>query len=161
MLRRRRANLRVIAFTDGACSGNPGPGGWAATINHEEGHEIISGHEMLTTNNRMELMAVFMAIQHAKKKGYSYILVNSDSAYVVNSITLGWLQKWKRNGWKAKNGESIKNIDLWKQMNVLLSDAECEVQMKKVKGHSGNTFNELADEYARREVEKAKRKQEA
>lgn len=153
--------MRVIAFTDGACSGNPGPGGWAATINHERGHEMISGHELQTTNNRMELMAVLMAVKHSRKKGYCSVLINSDSAYVVNSITMGWLQKWQKNGWKTKTGESIKNIDLWKQMNVLLSDDEYEVLVKKVKGHSGNTFNELADVCAKEEVEKAKKKQEA
>ena len=100
----KRMKLRV--FTDGSCSGNPGPGGWAAMFNYPDRMEVVSGHELSTTNNRMELMAVAQALLNVVENGdhmnYEAVEIHSDSAYVVNAITKGWLEQWKNNGWRTK-----------------------------------------------------------
>lgn len=159
--------LRI--FTDGACSGNPGPGGWAVLFALPKTREVISGREVETTNNRMELMAVVKALGYAIMDGwdiprciaddYEEIEVHSDSAYVVNAISKHWVEKWCANGWVTSAGEEVKNVELWKELTERLKDLECcgwKVKFIKVKGHSGVTLNELVDERARQESQKAK-----
>lgn len=154
--------LRI--FTDGACSGNPGVGGWASLYAFSNHMETISGGEVTTTNNKMELLAVVKSLEMFIDKFYNpsikSIEVNSDSAYVVNSINQNWLDLWKKNGWKTTNGKgSVKNHDLWVRLLKVLSDLEwlsIKVTFVKVKGHSGNELNELVDGMARKEVEKLK-----
>lgn len=95
-----------MVYTDGACSNNPGgPGGWAATLNYEERYDVISGNDVSTTNNRMELTAVVEAIEYLVSKGYTNMIVNSDSAYVVNAVNRSWIYEWEKKGWKTKRGE--------------------------------------------------------
>ena len=148
----------IMVYTDGACSNNPGgPGGWAATLNYEERFDIISGHDVSTTNNRMELTAVVEAIKHLIKKGDNLIVINSDSAYVVNAVNKGWIEEWHKKGWKTKQGKELANADLWKTLYKYITSDKIDVVFNKVKGHSGHTFNEIVDEEAKKEVEHAKR----
>lgn len=148
--------LRI--YTDGACSGNPGPGGWAVVFNKNEECETLCGSEENTTNNRMELLAVIKALEKIKEekrdnklKNYSSFEIYSDSAYVVNAIVKGWLYAWKLNGWRTSRGEEIKNKDLWNVLYDLLFEG---IKFIKIKGHSGNTFNELVDKLAREQSRK-------
>ena len=138
----------VEIFTDGACRGNPGPGGWAALIfDNENKKEIITGSENVTTNNRMELMAVIQALRSLKKN--TSIKLISDSKYVINGINL-WINKWRSNNWMASNKKPVKNVDLWKQL-----DNECKkfkITWEWVKGHSGNIYNEEVDRLAYQEA---------
>lgn len=153
--------MRVRIFTDGACSENPGPGGWAAVFNTTSKCLTISGNEKLTTNNRMELKAVvevFRKIVKMRRNDVQYDIF-SDSAYVVNTINNNWLEVWQRNNWQTTKHEDVKNKDLWEEFNALRVKANtlgiC-ITLNKVKGHSGNTFNELVDKLAREESMKAK-----
>lgn len=153
--------MKIRVFTDGACSENPGPGGWAAVFNHEHCLEHICGYEKETTNNRMELLAVVNAIKKIIKdhvEGQDYELY-SDSAYVVNSINNGWVDNWYMNGWRTTKGDDIKNKDLWLQLikykGKLLSEG-IQLNIFKIKGHSGNTFNEYVDKLAKEQVLKAR-----
>lgn len=153
--------MKVRIFTDGACSENPGPGGWAAVINSDKRCFVIRGNEKNTTNNRMELKAVieaFKKILASYKRTNRYELY-SDSAYVVNSINGGWVEKWMKNGWKTTKNDDVKNKDLWEQF-VLLRDEirgkRITVEIIKIKGHAGNAFNELVDKLAKEESMKAK-----
>lgn len=149
----------VVVCTDGACSNNPnGPGGWAATMNFRNKFEILSGHNICATNNMMELTAVVRVIKHLVSRGYKRIIVNSDSAYVINAINKGWVHDWKKRGWKTKQNEPIANSHLWKELYIYLCDNSLFLSFNKVKGHSGHTFNEIADVEAKREVEMAKLK---
>ena len=136
--------MQFKIYTDGACSGNPGKGGWAAIILDKETIKFnISGNEKNTTNNRMELMAPIMALKKIKKK--SEIIIFTDSKYVKEGIT-DWIKKWKLNNWKGSNKKPVKNKDLWIKLDGL-----CEknnVSWKWVKGHSTNKYNNLADELA-------------
>ena len=136
--------MKLKIYTDGACSGNPGKGGWAAIIlDFNLNHSSISGSESNTTNNRMELMAPIMALKKIKKK--SEITIFTDSKYVKDGIT-DWIKKWKLNNWKGSNKKQVKNKDLWIKLDSL-----CEknnVSWKWVKGHSTNKYNNLADELA-------------
>lgn len=153
--------MRVRIFTDGACSENPGPGGWAAVFNTTSKCLTISGNEKLTTNNRMELKAVvevFRKIVKMKRNDVQYDIF-SDSAYVVNTINNNWLEVWQRNNWQTTKHEDVKNKDLWEEFNALRVKANALgicITLNKVKGHSGNTFNELVDKLAREESMKAK-----
>tara|TARA_B100000579_G_scaffold89886_1_gene70827 strand:- start:1240 stop:1668 length:429 start_codon:yes stop_codon:yes gene_type:complete len=136
--------MKYIIYTDGACSGNPGPGGWGAVIFEENKKQInISGKEPMTTNNRMELLAPIMAIKGIKEK--SEITVYTDSTYLKNGIT-DWIKKWEKNGWKSSNNQPVKNIDLWLELNKLCS--EHKISWNWVEGHSNNEFNNLADKLA-------------
>ena len=136
--------MKYIIYTDGACSGNPGPGGWAAIILDEEKKQInISGKEKSTTNNRMELMAPIMALKKVKRS--SEIVVYTDSTYLKNGITL-WIKNWKKNGWKNANKKSVKNKDLWILLNKI--SEKHSINWKWIKDHAGNTYNELADKLA-------------
>lgn len=157
------ATIRV--YTDGACSKNPGPGGWAAIFCNPEESESISGCDVETTNNRMELTAVnetFKKIANAEYADFTRFEIHSDSAYVVNSINKYWLDGWAKRGWKTSTGDDVKNIDLWKiclkLMKRIKHTANVEAVLIKVKGHSGNTFNEMADQLAVQESMKAKAK---
>ena len=136
--------MKYIIYTDGACSGNPGPGGWGAVIFDErEKQNNISGKVKDTTNNRMELTAPIMALKKIKSK--SHITIFTDSTYVKNGIT-EWIKKWEKNGWKNSNKKPVKNKDLWIKLNDLCQ--KNKVIWKWVKGHSDNKYNTLADELA-------------
>lgn len=148
--------MKVRIYTDGACSGNPGPGGWAAVILLSNDKQEISGHEIETTNNRMELRAVLESLRLAVKIcTYSTIDIYSDSAYVVNAVEKGWLHKWKWNQWRTVKSDEVKNKDLWVQLEKLLYKHN-NVTLFKVKGHNGNKYNEICDKLAKAEVLQAK-----
>ena len=136
--------MKYTIYTDGACSGNPGPGGWGAVILEKGGNEIsISGTEKLTTNNRMELMAPIMALKKIKEK--SEITIYTDSIYLKNGITT-WIKKWEKNDWQNANKKSVKNKDLWESLNKL--SKKQIITWKWVKAHAGNRYNEMADKLA-------------
>ena len=136
--------MKYTIYTDGACSGNPGPGGWGAVIFDEQKEQYdISGKEKNTTNNRMELVAPIMALKKIKSK--SDITIFTDSIYVKNGIT-EWIKKWKKNDWKNSNKKAVKNKDLWIKLNDLCQ--KNKVQWKWIKGHSNNKYNNLADDLA-------------
>mgnify|MGYP003288345230 CR=1 FL=1 len=156
--------MEVRIFTDGACSENPGPGGWGAVFYKDTTQEIISGHEIETTNNRMELMAVVESLKKILREHEEGVVykIFSDSAYVVNSINSKWVVKWRINGWKTTRGDEIKNKDLWikylKLIGKLINkDNDIIIQVIKIKGHSDNAFNDHVDEIAKAEVKLARR----
>ncbi|WP_108484757.1 ribonuclease HI [Oceaniglobus ichthyenteri] len=139
----------LFAYTDGACSGNPGPGGWGALMIAREGGKVIkerplSGGEPLTTNNRMELLAAIGALESLSRD--SEITVVTDSQYVKNGVTT-WIHGWKRNGWRTAQKKPVKNEDLWKRLDA--AQARHNVTWAWVKGHAGHPENERADELAR------------
>ena len=135
--------MKYKIYTDGACSGNPGKGGWAAIILDKKNQLNISGGESKTTNNRMELMAAIMALKKIKNR--SEIIIYTDSRYVKDGIT-NWIKKWKLNNWKSSNKKPVKNKDLWIKLdNFCLKH---KVTWKWVKAHAGNKYNNLADELA-------------
>ena len=136
--------MKYKIYTDGACSGNPGPGGWGAVILEEDKNQKnISGNEKDTTNNRMELMAPIMALK--KISTNSKVVIYTDSKYVKNGIT-EWIKNWEKNGWKNANKKPVKNKDLWIKLDNLCKDNK--IIWKWVKGHSNNKYNNLADELA-------------
>ena len=136
--------MKYTIYTDGACSGNPGPGGWGAVIFDEKNKQNnISGKFKETTNNRMELMAPIMALKKIKSK--SDVVIFTDSTYVKNGIT-EWIKKWEKNGWKSSNKKPVKNKDLWVTLNELSKDQV--IDWKWVKAHAGNKYNEIADKLA-------------
>ena len=146
----------IIAYTDGACSGNPGPGGWGVVLRAESNEEVIKerllwGGSYQTTNNRMELTAAIEALKALNK--FTIITVYIDSVYVKDGLTK-WMPKWKSNGWKTSNKKPIKNEDLWKILDG--ENEKHKVNWKWVKGHSGNEGNELADKLATSERDKRK-----
>lgn len=147
---KNESNNQVIIYTDGACSGNPGAGGWGAILMHGANKKEISGFENETTNNRMELTAVIKALQMLKAK--CDVELYSDSAYVVNAISLGWLKNWKQNNWIGSDKKQVKNIELWKELDNLLSYHN--VNFNKVKGHADNEFNNRCDQLATGEIAK-------
>lgn len=154
--------MKIRIFTDGACSENPGPGGWAAVFNTANKCKTISGHEAMTTNNRMELKAViesYKKILSSMRRSSVDFELYSDSAYVVNSINNNWIDKWQQNDWKTTKNEDVKNRDLWEELAQLRAKAKAHgvsVKIIKIKGHAGNTFNELVDKLAKEESAKAK-----
>ena len=136
--------MKYKIYTDGACSGNPGPGGWAAIILADDKVKYeISGSEKNTTNNKMELLAPIKAIQKFKKK--SEILIYTDSTYVKDGITT-WIKKWEKNGWKTASKNPVKNIELWKKLKNL--SLKHSIKWIWVKGHAQNKYNNLVDEIA-------------
>lgn len=155
--------MKVRIFTDGACSENPGPGGWAAVFNTASKCKTISGNEQTTTNNRMELRAVIEAfrtiLEKSKPENKNEYEIYSDSAYVVNTINNNWLEAWKKNDWQTTKNEDVKNRDLWEEFSKLRDEITtlgiC-ITLNKIKGHSGNTFNELVDKLAKEESMKVK-----
>ena len=140
----------VTIYTDGACSGNPGPGGWAAILMASGAKKEMSGGERDTTNNRMELMAVIEGLKALKRP--CKVDIYSDSAYVVNAFEQNWIGKWVKNGWKNSAKAEVANSDLWKELINLTSMHN--VTFHKVKGHADNEFNNRCDELAVREWKK-------
>ncbi len=136
----------IDIFTDGACQGNPGPGGWGVLILEAGARREISGGESATTNNRMEMTAAIEALKATR----GAVRLHTDSQYLKNGIT-DWMRKWKRNGWKTADGKPVKNKDLWEALDVLVADRS--VQWAWVKGHAGHPENERADALARRGLE--------
>ncbi len=139
----------LIAYTDGACSGNPGPGGWGVLMRATRDGTVLkerelSGGEGDTTNNRMELMAAIMALETLSQP--SEITIVTDSAYVKNGVT-GWIHGWKRNGWRTAGKKPVKNVELWQRLDA--AQAQHRVTWEWVKGHAGHPENERADELAR------------
>ena len=139
----------VILYTDGACSGNPGPGGWAAILRYGKAVRELSGGEAETTNNRMELMGVIKGLKALKEK--CAVELWSDSQYIVNALNNGWLRDWKRRGWKRRDGE-LKNAELWQELDGLL--AKHAVSAHWVKGHADDEFNNRCDALAVAERDK-------
>ena len=136
--------MKYIVYTDGACSGNPGPGGWGVIILDEEENQVsLSGKEKSTTNNRMELMAPIMALKKIKKS--SQITIYTDPTYLKDGITI-WINNWKKNDWKSANKKPVKNKDLWVILDKLTEKKL--IIWKWVKAHAGNKFNEIADKLA-------------
>ena len=140
---------KVIIYTDGACSGNPGPGGWGAILMYKGAKKEISGAMKNTTNNIMEITAVLEALKCLKVE--SDVQVYSDSAYVVNAFKQGWIYNWIKKGWKTAGGESVKNKELWQELYALTK--KHTVEFIKVKGHSDNEFNNICDEMARNAID--------
>ncbi len=140
--------MKYKIYTDGACTGNPGPGGWGAVIfDQDDKQKNISGSEKNTTNNRMELLAAIMSLK--KIKSNSEVIIFTDSTYVKNGIT-EWMKNWKKNGWKNSNKKPVKNKDLWVKLDKLCKANN--VSWKWIKGHSTNEFNNLADELATKAI---------
>ena len=140
---------KVTIYTDGACSGNPGPGGWGAILIYGKRKKELSGGEPSTTNNRMELTSVIKALEALKE--LCEVMLYSDSQYVTNAINLGWLESWIKRGWKRKGGE-VKNPDLWVKLIPLLE--KHKVTFEWVKGHADNEHNNRCDELAVMESKK-------
>ncbi|WP_425051404.1 ribonuclease HI [Psychromarinibacter sp. S121] len=148
----------LYAYTDGACSGNPGPGGWGVLLLAKDGDTVLKertlkGGEAETTNNRMELMAAISALEALGRS--SEITVVTDSAYVKNGVT-GWIHGWKRNGWKTAAKKPVKNVELWQRLDE--AQKRHNVTWKWIKGHAGHEENERADELARAGMEPFKPK---
>ena len=139
---------QVVIYTDGACSGNPGPGGWGAILMYRDKKLEISGYEAHTTNNRMELMAPIQALSRLKEP--CQVRVYSDSAYLVNAFQKGWLDNWRRKNWIKSDKKPVENQDLWQE---LLKFAETHrIEWFKVKGHADNPYNNRCDELATGEI---------
>lgn len=139
---------KVEIYTDGACSGNPGPGGYAGILFYNGKEKVVSGGEKTTTNNRMELTAVIKALEVLKE--ICEVNLYTDSAYVCNAITQNWLTDWQLNNWKNSQKKSVLNKDLWLQLIELIT--KHKVNFIKVKGHSDNINNNRCDEIARNEI---------
>ena len=134
---------KVQIYTDGACSGNPGPGGWGTILIYGATEKVLSGGEAMTTNNRMELMAVISGLEALREP--CEVELTSDSQYITNAINLGWLKTWIKRGWTRSGGE-VKNVDLWKKLASLLE--KHKVTFIWVRGHSDNEYNIRCDEIA-------------
>jgi ribonuclease HI len=143
--------MEVEIYTDGACRGNPGPGGWGALLRYNGREKMLHGGETLTTNNRMELMAAIIAIESLTRP--CAVKLTTDSKYVMQGIT-EWMVNWKKRGWKTAAKTPVKNVDLWQRLDLAL--ASHQVQWQWVKGHSGHPENELADELANRGIDELK-----
>ena len=139
----------IVIYTDGACSGNPGPGGWGAILEYKGTRKELSGGEAQTTNNRMELLAVISALSALKEP--CAVTLYTDSQYFSNAVNQGWLEGWKKKGWRRKEGE-LKNPDLWQRVDELLKTHSVKVVW--VKGHAENEGNNRCDELAVMEREK-------
>ena len=134
----------VHLYTDGACSGNPGPGGWGAVLIYGEARKELSGGERDTTNNRMELTAAIRALQALREP--CRVILTSDSRYLVDAVTKGWLRSWQRRGWKKAGNDPVLNVDLWQLLLPLLE--QHQVEFVWVKGHAGHPENECCDRMA-------------
>lgn len=134
---------QVVVYTDGACKGNPGPGGWGVVLNYKGHEKELYGGEKQTTNNRMELMAAIMALESLKRP--CDVQIHTDSKYVLQGIT-DWMDNWKKRGWKTASKKPVKNEDLWRRLDSALM--QHKVNWQWVKGHSGNQGNERADSLA-------------
>jgi ribonuclease HI len=142
---------KVVIYTDGACSGNPGPGGWGAILTFGGHEKEISGSEPHTTNNRMELMAAIAALEALKRP--CKVELHTDSEYLQKGIS-AWIEKWKRNGWRTADRKPVKNADLWRRLDAALQ--RHEVDWCWVRGHVGHPMNERADQLARAAIGKAR-----
>jgi ribonuclease HI len=138
---------RVVVYTDGACSGNPGPGGWGAILMYNDTRKDLSGGERLTTNNRMEMMAAIAALEALKQP--CDVHLHTDSMYLKDGVTK-WLEGWKKKGWKTADKKPVKNIDLWQRLDA--AKARHKVGWYWVRGHVGHEFNEAADALAREAI---------
>lgn len=139
------SNKNVTIFTDGACSGNPGPGGWGAVLIYGEHSKEISGYEEVTTNQKMELMAAVRSLQTLKEP--CQVELYSDSAYLINAFEQKWYERWQRNGWLNAQKKPVENRELW--MKLLELSSVHSIKWNKVKGHSGEFYNERCDKLAR------------
>ncbi len=144
--------MEIKIYTDGACTGNPGPGGWAAIILFEKDKKELFGGEKLTTNNRMELTAAIKALEYCneqekKQLSLKQIKIYTDSIYLKDGITI-WIKNWEKNNWKTADKKNVKNVDLWKKLKDLIKSTE--VDWNWVKGHSEDPMNELADQLAKK-----------
>ncbi len=139
---------QIAIYTDGACSGNPGPGGWAAILSYGAHEKEISGHMPSTTNNRMELFAAISGL--GALKAPCSVDLYSDSAYLVNAFEKGWIEKWQKNGWKTAGGQQVENQDLWRLLLQLTK--KHQVTYHKVKGHSDHPQNNRCDELAKNAI---------
>ena len=144
--------MEIKIYTDGACVGNPGPGGWAAVVLLENEKKELFGGEKLTTNNRMELMATIKALEYCfeqekKQPSLKLIKIFTDSIYVKEGITV-WINNWEKNNWKTADKKNVKNVDLWKKLKELIQSNQ--VEWNWVKGHSEDIMNNLADKLAKK-----------
>jgi ribonuclease HI len=146
---------KVVIYTDGACKGNPGPGGWGAVLRAADGAEKeLCGGEAQTTNNRMEMMAVIEALTALKRP--CHVVLHVDSQYVLKGMT-EWLQGWKAKGWRTAAKQPVKNVDLWRRLDALVHQSEHRIEWQWVKGHAGDPGNERADALANQGVEQLAR----
>lgn len=143
------AEVGVEIYTDGACSGNPGPGGWGSVMLYKGHRRELSGGDRMTTNNRMELLAVVRALEALKRP--CRVTIHTDSIYVMKGIT-EWIDGWKSRNWRTADKKPVKNVDLWRELEAAVEPHE--VSWKWVRGHSGVTENERADELARKAIPK-------
>jgi ribonuclease HI len=141
------AEPHVTIYTDGACSGNPGAGGWAAILIYGDHEKELKGGELLTTNNRMELMAAIAALEALNRS--CVVDIHTDSQYLRNGI-MAWIKQWKNNGWRTADKKPVKNEDLWKRLDAAL--AQHRVRWHWVRGHAGDSINERADRLAREAI---------
>ena len=144
----------VDIWTDGACSGNPGPGGWGAILVYGDVEKELSGAEAMSTNNRMELAAAIEALEALKRP--AQVRLHTDSQYMRNGVTQ-WLSSWKRNGWKTADKKPVANVDLWKRLDE--AQARHKVEWRWVRGHSGDPMNERADALARTAIRKLRERE--
>ena len=142
----------IEIFTDGACRGNPGPGGWGALLRSGSHEKELFGGETLTTNNRMELMAAIQALESLKKENCK-VVITTDSVYVKSGIT-EWMTNWKKRNWKTAARKPVKNVDLWQRLDSAVTPHS--VEWRWVKGHSGHVENERADQLANRGIDEMK-----
>ena len=156
---------KIEVYTDGACSGNPGNGGYAFIILKGEKEILkLSGSQENTTNNYMELKSIVRAIEHViselgsiPTKNKMEVFIHSDSAYCINPVEKGWIKFWESNGWISRTGEPIKNLELWIKLNSLLKHRKFEFKFVKVKGHSGDRYNEMVDKAAKNAINRLNR----
>tara|TARA_Y100000590_G_C15677128_1_gene998466 strand:+ start:1370 stop:1816 length:447 start_codon:yes stop_codon:yes gene_type:complete len=144
--------MEIKIYTDGACVGNPGPGGWAAVILQEKDKKELFGGEKLTTNNRMELTAAIKALEYCNDQEKEQLSLNqikiyTDSTYVKEGITV-WIKSWQKNNWKTADKKNVKNVDLWKKLLELISAKQ--IEWNWVKGHSNDPLNDLVDKLAKK-----------
>lgn len=156
---------KIEVYTDGACSGNPGNGGYAFVILKGKKEILkLSGSQENTTNNYMELKAIVRAIEHViselgsiPTKNKMEVFIHSDSAYCINPVEKGWIKFWESNGWISRTGEPIKNLELWIKLNSLLKHRKFKFKFVKVKGHSGDRYNEMVDKAAKNAINRLNR----
>jgi len=143
--------MQIEIYTDGACTGNPGPGGWAAIVIFENEKQELFGGEKLTTNNRMELTAAIKGLEYCDSQEKKQLLLKeikiyTDSSYLKEGIT-NWISNWEKNNWKTADKKNVKNVDLWKKLKDLSKSKQ--IEWRWIKGHSGNPMNDLADKLAK------------
>ncbi len=142
----------IVIYTDGACKGNPGPGGWGALLQADGTEKELFGGELGTTNNRMEMTAVIEALTALKQP--STVTLHMDSEYVLKGIT-EWIHGWKARGWRTAAKQPVKNVDLWQKLDAVVAGSGHKIDWRWVRGHAGNPGNERADQLANRGVERA------